>query len=326
MIYPKLRFDVDKCHPEWTTFGTFCDYESLKRMVLSDQSNIMSETSQTVSIVQKLETQLQLLAATYQRVKKNPHVYESIDGSTRSKFDALLSIQPLGKTPVKQKFEECWREMARLRSSSVCQICSGRSKSFFKNGNPSIVSSETCFTTMNICRDSILLLGRTSEISKQFKAMLDTMRSSVLFKKIFIEGGRLVDLDVLTNVFCSKESPLTTCSKIASSTQVYQEKMNWFCSRFLKLQGKTLISEMNPKLVNLAEVIEFIRSVLQVALKEIASPILLRRYTHITGNGELGKIELKPFKSEAVAVQASSESSISAKVMRLPLNLTLSFP
>lgn len=184
MLHSRPIFGVNKCQPEWPLYGTYCDYESLKYAVQLDQADIERSTSKMIYYLNTFESELQGLKAVYEEVKKNATVWAKLGNQTSANFDSLFSVQPFDNLTMNDKFSQCWKEMSKLRSSSVCQICSGRNSNFSVSTNPIVLSDQTCSTTMSLCKDSMLILGRTSEIAHKFMNLFATLPlNKVVFRK-----------------------------------------------------------------------------------------------------------------------------------------------
>ena len=131
---------VQACGNEWMSFGTCCDLNSLTLAVNTDVNQIKTQMSELVYNLENIET-------SFSKLKDGikPRLDDRTDiafQNMRPKIQALLNIKAVQISGVKAAVARCWNHMAKIRSSSVCTTCSGRSQIFF-SGNKAMVSEDT---------------------------------------------------------------------------------------------------------------------------------------------------------------------------------------
>lgn len=331
MISDEPKFDVNRCQPEWTSFGTYCDFESLKSMVERDNIKVAMEQGSSIDNILSMETQLKMIQAEYEKLSKRETLFARLNSSIKTQFNTLFSVPSLDNSTLQSQFDKCWNKMKNMRTSAVCQLCSGRGSSFFTPQNPNIISAETCSTTMNLCRDSILNLGRVSEITSKFYALFSSAQTRRFFSISSIGPGRTSKIESLIKLFCSKDSPFSSCSGVISATGTFDSNQNWACSKFLRLSSQTLLEEINPQIKTLVEVMKYFRAHLRLVLGEISyvKPIYMP-YATLVDDDDLAIEEesvSQSFSGDTIIMQQSADfSSLSSLSGKLPLNVTLSFP
>ena len=113
-------FNISSCGSEWTTFGTCCDFESLKSAVNRDLYQIKVDEKKMVSLLLDLRNRsnnLPNMSINIANVFKNQSL-RNLD---------IFKMKSLNLSNTSNSFSGCWDEMRKIRSSSVCVACSGRS-------------------------------------------------------------------------------------------------------------------------------------------------------------------------------------------------------
>ena len=218
--------------------------------------------------------------------------------------------------------QACWREMAKLRSSSVCTICSGRSEFFFR-GQKSIISGDICNQIVQKCFSTFIILARASEIAGKLLVTISNFYQNNLIGLPVNKDNRK-GLEHLIKIFCSKYSPFSPCNDVVKSVAIPKLE-NWLCSKFIRLSKKTLIQEVEPLLTNLNNILRwfFVHLTLNFALFSIRPPANATRLQPFQAQDF-------PFITEEVTVthQRSNISVVEslASMKRQPMNLSLNFP
>ena len=63
----------------------------------------------------------------------------------------------VGSADTYNRIDTCWRDMSRVRSNSLCSICSGRSEVFFSKDR-AVIKGETCHRLMDSCHRFFLVV------------------------------------------------------------------------------------------------------------------------------------------------------------------------
>ena len=159
----------NKCQEEWTQFNTCCDYDSIVSYANNDALNIQSNITNTQNLLNSISKNF-LEKIHMKKIKK---ARKSLSKSRILKvgaldefYDILASkelepfinlIDNLEHKGFNTSMSECWTLIARIRSNSLCGICSGRSQIFFKSGL-ALVDSDICKQIDQQCYSSFEIM------------------------------------------------------------------------------------------------------------------------------------------------------------------------
>ena len=142
------------CKFEWNTHGTFCDEEKLLNFSKSDQSKIQASVK---TVLEELSKISQLLLAVEGEIKQenktNPKkiaFYREWVNPVHQEFVKMVESFSSREYSGRQSFNKCWDTMAKIRSNSLCSICSARSEVFFRE-EKALVSEKKCDKVMEDC-------------------------------------------------------------------------------------------------------------------------------------------------------------------------------
>ena len=133
-----------KCSSEWGQYGTFCNYLALEQHAIKGTKTFNEELQ---SIKQYLLIASRALLIIRDRsfsnlptVQKSNRREDSISGIAKiaefchsenaTAFFKVLNLLS-NSTEFNSSISQCWKEIANVRSNSLCGLCSGRSKYFF---------------------------------------------------------------------------------------------------------------------------------------------------------------------------------------------------
>ena len=112
-------------------------------------------------------------------------VGEQTQKESLSGYFSLLSRVASGDLSFRRSSQGCWMEMTKLRSKSLCFICSGRSNIFIKKSK-AILKQETCSRILNSCTSEFQLLLKVVNGSKRFLQLLrKSLEKGGLFYSVF---------------------------------------------------------------------------------------------------------------------------------------------
>ena len=247
MKLTKPSFTNASCGAEWSRFGTCCDIESLKLVVNRDLIAISETQAKVFNYLNSIEQGVLSTKELMDAINRNSNFQRKAKQSTLDAMEAFQDIIEVEMAWFKESHEKCWKEMGSLRSASVCPTCSGRSQIYFKRIG-SLIPQDTCTDLMTSCFPSLLLLGRTAEISKKFLSVAALLKEDWLIKYTFSKTNS--PLYQLQRIFCPPQSPLSDCDDILDIEQsTFMD--DWFCARFLRLREKTLVEEVSLYLYHL---------------------------------------------------------------------------
>lgn len=135
MIFDEVKmantaFGFSQCSLERNKYGTCCDNTTLiSYYKLEDE-------------IMRNNTQLGMIAANQlaDRIKNN------INLLAETKTFLMNQVKIMNITNV-----DCWQFVRKVRASSICFTCSGRSENFFANKTKVLVDSQTCIAGVQSC-------------------------------------------------------------------------------------------------------------------------------------------------------------------------------
>ena len=155
---------VNKCSSEWGVYGTYCTYESVKQFAIRDRKDI-AHSRQSYTRSSRNVAQL------FVEMANSIEISEKTGNSASAKapmndpfYSVLLDIKQdrnSSLTIMKRIMDNygsfysnanvCWEKITRIRSSSLCGMCSGRNEEFFVN-DKALVSEHICKEVIGECQ------------------------------------------------------------------------------------------------------------------------------------------------------------------------------
>lgn len=154
-----------KCGGEWKKYGVCCNPWQLESHVNTNQQDLNSAIRQVNYIIQSSKylvgdmyqklKQLSLAAPNSNQPQWNKGIkfaQSFINNITNLAFMEEHKVFPSVQDvkDLKDGNSACWNYMSKLRASSICQTCSGRSKQFFK-GDRGLVTEGICYQSLKLC-------------------------------------------------------------------------------------------------------------------------------------------------------------------------------
>ena len=172
------------CSVEWGVHKTCCDVGSLVRYSIKDQKVTMNaavnvtesmylisrDIFNTVNMIQQLSNN-NLPLGKFLTVYRASYFALELE-AFRSTHQTVLN----NFADLESKSQHCWKYIARLRASSLCSICSGRSQVFFKEDKASITIG-TCHDVMTRCWSHFEVLVR---FIKGVSILIDSLHNEIV--------------------------------------------------------------------------------------------------------------------------------------------------
>lgn len=200
-INPKAEQNKESCIGEWNTYGNCCEVASLKKFY-EDKKKSMEETAV------KFEAEAQSLVESYHTAEKNTNDvihraekpkqtrrlqqtgwYTQMKANGGSKSQLLLEVRKkaanLGLFASKisellpqltKQRPACISQLTLIRSASLCNMCSGRSEDFFRDGKL-MVKMSTCEAVLESCHGYWKLLIEALDYMRSAQQVLDNLQS-----------------------------------------------------------------------------------------------------------------------------------------------------
>lgn len=152
---PLINSSNKYCVPEWNKFGTCCDSSSLVAMQKSENNAIKTDSdylSQYLLTMTKFTLQMQTICLNPLAAKYYPVIARmTLNQKREVSFHIIhIFIRLVAQNPSRQA-TTCWTNTQKIRGSSLCSICSGRSNVFFNSNGKLNVDLNTCKTSIDSC-------------------------------------------------------------------------------------------------------------------------------------------------------------------------------
>ena len=335
-----------KCSSEWGQYGTFCNYLALEQHAIQGSKTFYEELR---SIKHHLLIASRALLIIRDRsfsnsttTQKSKEIEDSISGLAKiaefchsenaTAFFKVLNLLS-NSTEFNSSISQCWKEIANVRSNSLCGLCSGRSKYFFTHSKV-LIEESVCSSVLIKCKRTIHeLVGFFDGSATIAVDLVKASGVSILESDIkdFIKESREIHKQI------SKDGLLQQISKyIAQPKDVQAEKA--VCEKFLSIHEVKLFKKIEENIKKTAEMFT----------KMLSDPEekMIHAYT---GNWvkppsrrllQLGDLNSSPFfTGDVLMVPSTIDSSYSSFLgatgtsgneqmlhKPLPLNITKSFP
>ena len=240
------------CKGEWDVYGSCCNPGQLLTHFRLDKHRIKKAASQVARNFKQLKDAIKkirdlLLQESVMPNERNDPAIELFHARAKQLigspafdryFGFLANMTVAEFAQFNSKHKHCWEEMIRVRASSLCTICSGRSHEFFQN-QKGLVSKESCSEILSSC--SLPLL----DLLKLVKGIHAIHPLFQHLKEYGIKTGIRRKLDTKQ---CKVYSKVINSSHINSLVESFlingdrnEETDSILCSTFLHLSSKTFI-------------------------------------------------------------------------------------
>ena len=186
--YPTPKMGVQMCGTEWPTFGTCCDEWQLPAEVSEDKRILEEAVALYNTEIEKFKGVITKFYLYLKRFAMMPHKLWWTDfnnniekahlilnrGSTLAFFNEFLSFDSIDIGRFKTANSQCWSEVLKARTSSLCFTCSGRSHLFF-HANKAIVSENFCRQYMASCHYPLSVLVKFVKAMRSMKAIYEEL-------------------------------------------------------------------------------------------------------------------------------------------------------
>ena len=164
----------DKCGTEWKDYGSCCQEKSVIDYVMKEKSQVNDYLSLVLHEIRSSIDYIDISKLEYvhemgrfnngslDNKLNQSNISKSEFGKNLTEYGELLTefhtfLHQMESTFIKDQ-TLCAMEMNRLRSSSFCSVCSGRSDIYFMKGK-AIIDQDTCTEFVSYCYDSWKILN-----------------------------------------------------------------------------------------------------------------------------------------------------------------------
>ena len=247
-LQPKIIHNV--CGQEFSSFGTHCQTRSLKNYSLQDSGKIKRSgllvikliSTNRALILSMMGSAKRLLRATKGRnefLKK----FTSIDVGQMTDFSNSILRKDLAS-----KVRACLSKMIRIRSNSLCSICSGRFEVFFQKGK-ALISEQTCEDILQTCASSFEhILTYVEEIGR-FATELSKLNPHLAgFPMDSFRWAHQVENIIIVNEMLQKRKVTELIHEYLQSDSTHSEVSNKVCSILVNLSHSPFFNEVKQLL------------------------------------------------------------------------------
>jgi hypothetical protein len=249
------------CRYEWSMHKTCCDSESLRKYAKDDEDSVNGQIErvaedyrQFTSFVRSMRRRL--FALNLMAAKLSPSDQGSVvvkaDQISKELLKNVEAFKIIG-SKAQEKFTEenskCWKKMAKVRQSTLCPVCSGRSEKYFLN-NLALLDSDYCSSIVKACSSSFAyLISYLKAVASVGPLLhLENQLGEVLVLSGEKESINVTQAQILVNEFKEEMLP-----QILGSQDLEKDLSGkndgvlsrWICRLALKLHGSTLLSKLD---------------------------------------------------------------------------------
>ena len=256
---PTLDFPANSCSPEWSKYGTCCELSSLVAYALSDVRTVKHNLAVLTDTLFQLPPLFERLRRSILRRSGQKDAKSKVN-KLFSSPEALVfaknvaSLQATGRW--KKDSEQCWNLMTKIRTSSVCSVCSGRSQLFFE-GARMLIPEKTCSLIVENC----------------YSFFAETLRLTKTAFSLITEVGSILDaagpVGFSSGLLVEQRASFERV--LAQSAFYFARKQGlppqWmhprFCSEMLTIAEDTLVDTMSMLVYNIFNTLKTVTSSLQ---------------------------------------------------------------
>lgn len=241
---PLINSSNKYCVPEWNTFGTCCDSSSLVAMQNTENIAIKTDSdylSQYVSTMTEFTGRMQAIFLSSLANKYYPEIAKLTSDQRRQVWNNVLGIyvRLVDESP-STLATTCWTNTQKIRGSSLCSICSGRSNVFFNSNGKFNVDLNTCKASIDSC-------GNFYKSVKSILIILEELLPQIVkYGLSKLLGTELTGLHTNLNLLMPPSSLITSISTYQSSKS--SSAATSVCSQILSVRKQTYIQLLQQEL------------------------------------------------------------------------------
>lgn len=291
-------YEQGTCGGEWKTFGTCCKLGNLTDYAIRDGQKIRRSIDIAI-------TNGKSIAQIYMKLANlGKNVVQMTSGSSKKLIEyvhssegesMIMLMKNILEKPdfLKSQTEKCWNKMIKVRSSSLCFTCSGRSESFF-DGEKALISQESCNSILNECSE---------HFNSIFTFFVSAERSLNLLINV-VRDNRLLPLENFDPVIKMVEKLTQTVqeivqnkvqqsirSYIGSSSNLASAESQDLCSKLVRLSNETTFIELIAQ--RSQEVSLELNSLVPIFIKSITANVAKTVVKTVLSNFKIGLSKLK---------------------------------
>ena len=242
-------FSSNRCGGEWKTYGNCCNETLLVEEAIKDRNRIQSAVKRVNEEITYLRKAMKEI---FELLKKVAFMPVSNNPALRIVSDIMSQAKILLDRPdvkgIMADFEEednngfvleninCWNEVIKERSGSLCDTCSGRAKMFFVNDR-GVVDQGFCKKHIDGCQKSFIHLTKLINGT----SFLDSFSKNIMPLGISIGVENKINPTIMTKIL-----GILTKEKLENLLEVYaqkndQESLVSLCSKLVNLRDESYL-------------------------------------------------------------------------------------
>ena len=237
---PKVG-QFDHCQAEWNTHGNCCEPKSLVKAFDDDNKTIANSASALQNTVKTIKVLLDAVLIDGKDTDSNiddlPLQFIE-DKKARMEMIRNLS-QATFFTTISGSSDVCWNYMVKIRGSALCQICSGRSNTFFRD-NMALISEDTCQEAVSKCKGFFKDLKAFVEDFKKVHDLIATQTEDIEILKKFTEVNEALKDTSPPDSLIEDFTLLEYANQNDKSALLAN-----VCSRFVNMRRPTVITRLD---------------------------------------------------------------------------------
>jgi len=159
----------NKCGFEWEEHGTCCRYQSLVDYAKKDRNNTVNAAFRINDALHKVRFEFMRFKKLMEDFAKNKDFMANSQLASMQSFVKFLSSNQSEKISLwlvnlgglELKYEtlvSCIETVNRIRTGSLCSVCSGRSSEWFLD-DKALISEDNCHLMLDTCKERVELLA-----------------------------------------------------------------------------------------------------------------------------------------------------------------------
>ena len=262
-VFDSPQVPVDSiCQFEWKGHRTCCEIGSLQRYTHQDAVDIKRAVKNVTEMMYLISRDFRSTVRLASTLRSNNLTMSPLLAAYEKSYwsDEMLQFRLVQQTIVNNfsnvtnsSANICWEYLAKLRSASVCSVCSGRNKVFFSS-NKALVDIQTCQGMMDHCEDHfdtlVRFIKRGSELIESIYKEIASAKSG--FSK---EAVHLIQV-VKDNLVVLGQYPMIKHLKHYITTHNSTQKMTGLvrvCKILQNLVLDTFIEKIQTPMAQLLE-------------------------------------------------------------------------
>ena len=171
------KYPATSCGLEWENFGSVCDKDLLAKYATEESKIILAAVDDVSAKLQELSKSLLDLRGSTVSSTTMSNKFSKFKNTwgipTNKEF--VKEVQLFAENPAQftNELKKCWEPMSKVRSGSLCDICSARSQVFF-TANRILMGQDGCLSLLETCTPSFsTLISFLSKLEKFLEPLVE---------------------------------------------------------------------------------------------------------------------------------------------------------